>query len=285
MRIILYSLLFFSLFACKEKHPYPRVIMPKQKNVIRVNSKGMLHRTFLNGVLSNFINDSTLNEKSKNKYIKEDYIEASSSDTILPRYDFKIIVDTSYVFSQKGFEYYNAPLPDKRHLIMNGLLNGKIPNNAEIDLSTKAIEKFSKSCINQSDKYLECYPLLIFNNENEVALVNEIELIQEAKDVDGKWKPIEFFRGLPYCVGHNVFFKHKPKQYSLVPMIKYYGDYNTKLRVKVRIRNNFYYSNEFFGRINRSQFNLDYMRKYINLFETINPENSKEYEDYVLLRK
>lgn len=285
MRIFLYLLVFFSLFACTEKHPYPRVIMPNRENVIKVNSKGMLHRTFLNVVLSNFKKDSLLNEKSNYKYVKEDHIEASSSDTILPRYDFKIIVDTSYTFPNNEFEYFNVPLPDKKNVIIDGLINGRIPSNKETEESTKLVVDFTKNKTDQWDKYIECFPLLIFNNENKAALVNEIELIQEAKDVDGKWKPIEFFKGLPYCVGHNIFFKHKPKQYSLVPVIKYYGNYKTKLRVKVRIRDNFYYSNEFFGRINRSQFNLDYLRNYINLYENINEKYSKEMEDYFLLKR
>lgn len=279
--LLFFVIIFF--FSCKENYQYPRVIIPKQVKFVKVNSLTMLHSEFINGLVSNFYKDTVFHE---NKIInkKEEYLIVKNADTILPKYDFRIIVDTTYNIHTTKFVYKNAEIPSKADIIIDGLIDGKIPNQMELNNSAKAIQKFSSQEINQWDQYVECYPLLIYNNEKQNSYSKKIRLIQEAKDTDGKWKPIEFFKPLPYCVGNNIFFKYSPRSYSSIAIIKYYGNFKTKLRVKVAIGKYFYYSNEFYGAINRSQFDLKYMKEYIRLFENYDEKYFNEYEDFVLLK-
>jgi len=54
-----------------------------------------------------------------------------------------------------------------------------------------------------------------------------------------------------------------PKRYIASAIIKYTGEFSTKIRVKLVSGGNVYYSNVINGKINRSQFNQDFIENFL----------------------
>lgn len=286
MKVLKCFLIFFFFSSCnyKEESNYPRLLVPKVKKSIRVNSKIML-RMFSDYPLAINFNEDTILKKEVNfKCLDKHCIGFKDIDTILPRYNFKIILDTTYLVSLKGFHYQSLSLPDEKFLIINGKIANKIPKESEITESNKITSRYFNKTSALLDDYVACYPLLIFNYGSKPAYFKGIKMIQQAKDVDGKWKPIEFFQTTPTCVVTNIFLKFNPKQYQAFAVMKYNGDFKTKLRVKVKINNEIYYSNEFCGQINRSQFNKEYALNYLRFMTSFRDEKFlQEYMKLVFL--
>lgn len=110
----------------------------------------------------------------------------------------------------------------------------------------------------QKGKKVTSFPLYILNNNDSIVLLEchdgEVIMIQEAIDTNGKWRPIENFI---YSGCGNSFHDVaiKKNNYALTYVYKYDGDFKTKLRVKLKSHGSTFYSNEFKGKINLSQFN------------------------------
>jgi hypothetical protein len=105
--------------------------------------------------------------------------------------------------------------------------------------------------------YYKGYPIFLINNSKDSIRINAYEnrlmIIQEAKNPKGKWVPIEkwFFSGCGNVANDLLL---PPKQIILSKVYKYQGNYETKLRLKmINFMNEVFYSNEFNGRINKSQ--------------------------------
>lgn len=280
----IFIVLFFSSCNKKEESKYPRLFVPKVKKSIRVNSKEMVRLLVDSQLAVNFDKDTILKKEFDYKSLEKDYVRFKNIDTILPRYNFKIIIDTTYLISLKGFLYKSLTLPNEKYLILDGKINNKIPNEYQIRESNKITNRYFNKTYAQLDDYVNCYPLLVFNNSLKSAYIRNIKMIQEAKDVDGKWKPIEFFQGIPTCVVTNNFFESEPKKYLSFGVIKYNGVFRTKLRVKVKINNEIYYSNEIFGHINNTQFDKNYTLKVLKFTTSFRDEKYlQEYMKFVFL--
>lgn len=282
MKNMLYLFLFFLLFACKEKHPYPRIIMSECDNVVRVNSKEMLYFSEYSFLTGNIDKDTEFGNKkndelaNQNKLFKRIY-----PDTLLPNYNLKIIVDTTYHIYANGFEYTKIPAP--KNLFKAELINGKIPTSQQLKSLKKEFFKHSDKIFKQKKDFLECYPLLILN-KNKDTIITRFKFIQEAKDVDGKWKPFEVYYNFGGCGNPEIWhYKLASNKYMIYPIIKYNGDFKTKIRVKVYNKGNVYYSNEIEGFINQSQFNKFSLKKE---FEESNPDyNFNESSKVLFLDK
>jgi hypothetical protein len=282
MRIItlLFIVLFFSCSENRESN-LPRIIIPEVDSVIEVNSNHMLQsRPVYLGI--NFDKDTIINTnklRANNSHVKFKY------DTILPKYDLKIFIDTSYNFNCKDFEYKWMDLSNKiDSLIKLNYTNREI----EPDLITKVYyNKLAKI----RKKYVKAYPLLIYNSEFKDVFIYDglsgFQLIQEAKDIDGKWKPIEYLNNLSSDLISPFFNKLNSKKYLATSIIKYHGNFKTKLRVKIRLNNHYYYSNEIEGLINQSQFNDDFLNfKFYTIFDpNLDDEWFKIKKEYSLLKK
>ena len=279
----IFIVLFFSSCVNKDRK-HPRIYTSESMKPIEVNTKIMLRFASIYPLAINFDKDTILGKEVDLKSLDKNSITLKNIDTILPRYNLKIIVDTSYFVSLKGFEYKSISLPEGKNLIIDGKIDNKIPNACQISEANKICARYFNKTFAMQKDYINCYPLLIFNNGSNYAYFKEIKFIQEAQDSDGNWKPIEFFRENPTCIVDNVFFKFQPKKYQASAVVKYHGNFKTKLRVKVKINNEIYYSNAFYGFINKSQFNKDYALKYIK-FMTPFRDNSylQEYEKFVFL--
>jgi hypothetical protein len=284
---VCFLLLGLFIFSCQkqDQYHYPRIIVPKQKNVIEVNSKEMLH-TFSDTderiLAVNFNKDTVLEDKKDFHNYNKYYTDFDNLDTIFPKYNFKIIIDTSYTIDVKGFQHKNISIPDKKTRIKDGLINGKPPTEEQINISTKIINNYCDKLFKPQRDYVKCYPLLIFNDENSHSYIKEIRFIQEAKNKNGEWNPIEYYYTLPSCIGNNHFLALDKKKYFSLSIIKYHGSFKTKLRVKVEINNKYYYSNEFDGFINLSQFDLEFAKNYLSFW--VDRTIDKRELDYVFLK-
>lgn len=255
------SLFFILLFSfCSKKGKYPHLIAANTANVIEVNTKEMLGRD--SGLFAlNFTDDTKNNVAEIFKGFPKGFPNltenfcANVHDTILPKVDLKIIIDTTYKFHSQGFVYKHCLYP-------------------KIDWKTDKDNKFSTYLAKidaLENKYVDAYPLLIYNNSNTNASIGKsMHMIQEAQDTDGKWKPIEYVWSARAGGGCMLTpnFLLKKKHYLAAAIIKYHGNFKTKIRVKFQNQWNTYYSNEITGYINHTQFNkkpfLDSYKNFIN---------------------
>ena len=110
-------------------------------------------------------------------------------------------------------------------------------------------------------KHYNTLPVFIYNqSDNNRVIVpsvinGELYLIVEALDKNNQWKPIEYNK-VPrrICISDFQYYLLKPKHVMVSSILKYSGEYKTKMRVKVLNDQKLYYSNPFNGSINYSQF-------------------------------
>jgi hypothetical protein len=102
----------------------------------------------------------------------------------------------------------------------------------------------------------DAYPVYIINQTNHW-VIQEIDLffpiIMEAKNKEGEWNPIE------YKIENNhlgLYHSLPPSSYFVTSAWKFKGNFQTKFRLKFKQQGNFTYSNEFFGSMNLSQFEI-----------------------------
>lgn len=277
--LLLAILLFFS---CEKKREIslPRLTVAEVKNVVSVNSQDMLNIYTFIPLACNFNKD----EKVKEFLFRFSDIKTKKIpfDTIIPKYDLKIIIDTSYVIHNNFFEYEFVQRP--KDVIQDGLINGKIPIELELINSSNKINNYSNYVSKLMDKYVNCYPLLIYNNSNNEVFLNT-EFIQEAKDIDGKWKPIEFSFMYEMCgTGKDIQSTLDKKKYYAFSIIKYEGNFKTKIRVKLRNNNHIYYSNEVDGVINRSQFDQSFLASFLASYgSNLNVDDYEYYKKEMFL--
>ncbi len=232
-------------------------------------------------ILINFAEDTLLSQKW-NQDIEKASVDFKK-DTIMPKYDLKIIIDTSYNFHYKYFEFKWLDLSKK----IDSLLKFKLEYR---DLENAIGEAHYSKLRKLWEKQVEAYPVLIYNNENSDSYLYKglhgLQLIQEAKDADGKWKPIEYLTHLSGCFISHRYYKLQPKKYFSTAIMKYHGDFKTKIRVKVLFNKHYYYSNEIDGFINRSQFNDDFLdlKFYKTFIPHIEDNWVEEQKEYSLLK-
>jgi len=80
-------------------------------------------------------------------------------------------------------------------------------------------------------------------------------LIQEAIDSLGRWKPIEYI-DVGGCGNSGHVAKLPPNSYLTGSVLKYTGNFETKLRLKLRYGEHILYSTPFNGKINLEQFEI-----------------------------
>lgn len=115
------------------------------------------------------------------------------------------------------------------------------------------------------ERFLEKYALKYFY---PVYLVNQtpstryllgkdsyVFAIQEALDREGIWRPIER-RALDFCGNGRWIEPIKENEFFVFLVPKYHGDFETKMRVRLKIGNSLYVSQPFDGRINMAQIEM-----------------------------
>lgn len=103
------------------------------------------------------------------------------------------------------------------------------------------------------------FPVFLVNETTKPKLVEgrneDVDAIQEARDSNGDWRPIESRRELNYWCGPSIWgLLVQPKEFITVLMAKYQGTYKTQLRIRVRVGDCVYVSAPFEGTIPYSKF-------------------------------
>ena len=120
-------------------------------------------------------------------------------------------------------------------------------------------------------KMVNAYPVYIWNPTNKTTSIPvqgvATEIIQEAKDEKGNWRPIEFWLS-GFCGNGMWDYVLKPNYYVITSVYKYSGEFETDLRIKFRRGTKVFYSNSFRGKINKTQFDPDeYFNRPNNFLE------------------
>lgn len=189
---------------------------------------------------------------------------------------FGVVGVSSKVFSQ---DLQNEMYFNQNRIINESVLNDSINSKFVKSSKLENVNIF----IEQKDK--DKFSIFIKNSSNEnVVLVpqdNSLYLIQEAIDKKGKWKPIEFW-GFSTCGNsYDRKIKFNPNQIIELDSPKYKGDFSTKIRFKLRLNNQVYYSNSIPSTINISKFQKSkWFIEFIEMFKMF-----PETEDWVFLNK
>ena len=103
------------------------------------------------------------------------------------------------------------------------------------------------------------YPVLVVNETRSdkffTARDRYVSAIQEAKDKDEKWRPIESKKFDFVGNGRWGLIIH-PNEFALIITAKYHGSYKTLMRVRMTIGDDTYLTKAFEGTINEKQFYL-----------------------------
>jgi len=120
--------------------------------------------------------------------------------------------------------------------------------------------------------------VLLVNGTNEIvgfsASDSRLYIVQEARGLDGKWKPIEYLPS-SWCGNsyHTVFLG--PKQYWEFAAPRYNGKIKTRLRIRLEWQKSQFqkltiYSNEFDGSVNAKQFTVQQGHQPTNIMDPYN---------------
>lgn len=98
--------------------------------------------------------------------------------------------------------------------------------------------------------------LISCDSENEIKHLDVFGVQEAINDTEKEdWKPIEVM-GFDFCGNGRWGLVVHPKEFIVVLMRKYSGDYETEIRTKFKIGNTFFVSEPFQGEINESQFTM-----------------------------
>ncbi len=218
------------------------------------------------------------------------------SDTInLSRYDrynyhnylnFQDYGDSSIV--KLGLKLYIS----NRQLLIIDLENFSIPppptlieNSDDFEFDSIVIAKTFNEWKKRPRNYIQAIPVFIYNPSKDTIRLDQqdgrVIMIQEAKNENGQWKPIEFWR-YSWCGNSYRVVGLLPNTVAVVKIFKYEGDLETEIRLKLKNGNDIVYSNSFKGKINKSQFDLpsDIDENYL-----VKKLDNKEYFDRIFLNK
>jgi hypothetical protein len=148
----------------------------------------------------------------------------------------------------------NVPL----RVLIDTLSSVQIPFYPDIpkDIPGAQISEWAE----KSRRMVTAYPVYIWNPTTKITSIPvqgvATEIIQEAKDKNGNWRPIEYWVS-GFCANGVWEYILKPNYYVVTSIYKYSGEFKTDLRIKFRRGGKIYYSNSFRGSINRGQFALN----------------------------
>jgi hypothetical protein len=181
----------------------------------------------------------------------------------LPR---KPLADLNIEFMMRGYFFAGSEIEDKRALGGFGT-SRNFPKALTPDLgapggAVSLIAKPDEEAV-FAGKYKGLKVLLVNGTDDRVgfpASDSRLNIVQEALDRDGKWKPVEYLPS-SWCGNsyHTVFLG--PKEYWEFTAARYAGSFKTRLRfrldgVKSQAKKLPIYSNEFEGGVNAKQFSV-----------------------------
>tara|TARA_R110002124_G_scaffold286715_1_gene468425 strand:- start:778 stop:1464 length:687 start_codon:yes stop_codon:yes gene_type:complete len=164
---------------------------------------------------------------------------------------------------------------------LNAQTTQMVNNDNTIDRDFVATSAFKKKILEQRitekeiNLFLEkntdsLYSIYLVNKTSDSILIStqdwHLYLIQEAKDQNGDWKPIEYWE-YSNCGNSYLTEKLGPNGILKTESLVYSGLLETEIRFKLLNNNQIYYSNSIIGFINDSQFsvpkNITDNRRYV----------------------
>lgn len=249
-------LLIFVVTSCNHKKPFnqPVLITAAYDTIIQVDSKVMLeanHLIYGVNVLDTL--DFSL-KKDNNQDNVTNAKQGFKNDSLIVYVD---VNNANFHTHEINISELSPPPPPSFY----------IPEYQEYDQvyrDSVFLEVMEKNKIKNKQRLKKHYntlPVFIYNqSDNNRVIVpsvinGELYLIVEALDKNNQWKPIEYNK-VPrrICISDFEYYQLKPKHVMVSSILKYSGDYKTKMRVKVLNDQKLYYSNPFNGSINYSQF-------------------------------
>ncbi len=184
------------------------------------------------------------------------------SDNFIIRVDTNNYASNFISFSEKLARYHSSLDTSDMYFIIS--IEGWYKLNEKQKLDKVANEKLR--LIQQADS-MHSYnnkskqQVYIINNTKDTISIQMQDwyfmCILQAKAYNDKWYPIQYW-SFSDC-GLSYHLKHFPPETanSFVTELPDSGNFNTKLRYKLLGKDNFYYSNEFPGKINYCEFIAD----------------------------
>jgi hypothetical protein len=103
------------------------------------------------------------------------------------------------------------------------------------------------------------YSIYVINKTSDTISISNQDwslfLIQEAKNKNGEWKPIEYWQ-YSTCGNSYLSVKLEPNGILKTESLAYYGNFKTEIRFKLLNNDIVYYSNSITGFVNLSQFSI-----------------------------
>jgi hypothetical protein len=181
-------------------------------------------------------------------FIDDHFLSDTTNKKVTKRDGLKILVDTTSEITIRRID-------SDFELFKNYLWSeSKSKKQKYIDsISYFAVENF----LSKNPKLLKGLSVYITNPSLKTIRVEvqdwRLMIIQEAIDKSGKWKPIEYWE-YAGCGNSYGGIALKPNHFIMTKVIKYSGNFKTKLRLKFLNDSIVYYSTPFLGYINLSQF-------------------------------
>ncbi|WP_062616437.1 hypothetical protein [Flammeovirga sp. SJP92] len=206
-------------------------------------------KTHFSEIDFSFLSD-TSKKLSSSKNIKEPSIAKNMNLGIL-----SITANGNYTTTEPTFFNKTYPLDLNLKLSLHNVEH--LPYEV-ISYHQENVSDTSYQVVKES-KFYPSHLLCIQNlSQEEIGIKqqdNQVFLIQEAKNEDGEWKNIEYF-DYSKC-GNSYWITALPAhQMMLVQIPKYAGNFDTFLRVKLKVNNQLFYSDSIQCTIQKSQFDL-----------------------------
>lgn len=263
-------LIILSFSACKKEKQLklPVLITSEYDTIIQVSYDRMIESNpIVYGVnFKDTFNFSTNYIRNLNDYIS--YSDMPLSDSIVVYVDDK---NSNFHSHEINYLEFTPPPPPR---IIDSVFDNRLHDYkyAYVDVNYSNLIKEQKQFKEKrKKKHFSTYPVFIYNEANKNRIISssiingELYLLVEAKDKKGIWRPIEYNDVPGRICGPIDNYLLKPKHSIISSILKYSGNYKTKMRVKFMTSEKIYYSNEFEGSINYSQFDfvdeIDLMNK------------------------
>lgn len=208
------------------------------------NTSGKAYRTNTMQVPLNYVIYSgkasdTINLNKYDQYNSENYLDFQEYEyTPTGKFDLSLFISEKQLLTIELEDFSIPPMPTE--------------DSAE---RAKSLKQWKE----RPREFVQAFPIVIYNPTIDTICLGlqdgRVTMIQEAKDENGVWRPIEFWR-YSWCGNSYGALKLIPNKLAVVKVFKYDGDFETEIRLKLRNNGKVIYSDSYKGRINKSQFEL-----------------------------
>lgn len=193
------------------------------------------------------VNDTTTRE---NVFI-DDFNDSDTLYKSLREHDgLKLLVDNSKLVSVNLYQWAFPPF------LFEDIPDDERPKSKKQIIIDSLVYQAKLKTWKDHQTMVKGYPVYIVNPTNKTIRVEEqdgrLMIIQEAKDKNGNWKPIEFWQ-FSSCGNSYGGIALKPNSYIFTKIVAYRGEFETTLRLKMLNDTIVYYSEPFKGSINLTQ--------------------------------